>query len=267
MDPLRYPVIIPVPSWYHDHAVGGRTVMPAVEIMLLLAAEAGKNRPGIRLGEMRQARFARFLEIPPAAPHLELFVELSGREGNRMRASLLSRRRLPAMTRLLEHARVEFSYSGAALRPGPRPGIRPEGQAERAVPAATVYRQHVPFGPAYQTLRDRLHLNGREAWGRMQAPRPPDDQGPAHALGSPFPLDAAFHAACVHGQQHVDFVPFPVGFSRRIIHRPTRPGQGYLVRAVLAGCSGGRLFYDLVIADMEGSCRETVLGVEMRRVL
>ena len=85
-------------------------------------------------------------------------------------------------------------------------------------------------------------------------------------MGSPFPLDGALHAACVHGRQFVDFILFPVGFEQRIIHVPTRPGGSYITKVVLVCKDANELIFDLAIFDLEERLFETVTGIRMRRV-
>ena len=85
-------------------------------------------------------------------------------------------------------------------------------------------------------------------------------------LGSPFPLDGAFHAACVLGQRSADFVPFPVGFDRRIILRPKQPGSSYNTRVELLSRTRDELLFDLHIFDDTGQVYERVTGVRMRDV-
>ncbi len=103
------------------------------------------------------------------------------------------------------------------------------------------------------------------AWGKLKAPALPTDSIQA-IIGSPFPLDGALHAACVLGQQSVDFVPFPVGFDRRIITRPTQAGCIYQTRVIQLCQSEDELVFDLDIFDQAGQVYETVTGVRMRDV-
>jgi len=125
----------------------------------------------------------------------------------------------------------------------------------------------VPFGPTYRTLRDRLRLTADMAWGRVRAPELPRmDRGSGTARAIPFPLDGAMHAACVHGQRLVDFIPFPVGFAARVIARPTEGGESYAVRVRLRSRADNELVYDLAILDEGGRLRETVTALRMRDV-
>jgi hypothetical protein len=135
------------------------------------------------------------------------------------------------------------------------------------IPAEQVYRELVPFGPSYHTLQETVQLCGQVAWGSLKAPAFSHAPDPVRdSLGSPFPLDGAFHAACVLGQRAADFVPFPVGFDRRIISRPTQPGGSYRTRVQLLSRTKDELLFDLRIFDDQGHIFESVTGIRMRDV-
>jgi hypothetical protein len=70
----------------------------------------------------------------------------------------------------------------------------------------------------------------------------------------------------VLGQRHADFVPFPVGFARRLIARPTQPGGSYLTRVELVSRTRDELVFNLKIFDGRGEEYEAVTGVRMRDV-
>ena len=67
----RLPLTIPVKPWFRDHCFAGRIILPAVETMLLLAAKVNELHPEIDIRVMENVRFAKFLDIPPAAATLE----------------------------------------------------------------------------------------------------------------------------------------------------------------------------------------------------
>jgi len=85
-------------------------------------------------------------------------------------------------------------------------------------------------------------------------------------LGSPFPLDAAFHAACVWGQRYAGLVGFPVGFALRRVFAPTRPGSIYIARVSPKKIHPDRFLADIWITDMDGALHEAVLDVVMKDV-
>jgi hypothetical protein len=265
MMPGRGPVKIAVQPWFRDHGFDGKAVLPAVEIMLLLAAEVKKNSPERNIRVMEDARFIRFLEIPPEVTSMEVLVDCSRDENDAVHARLLRRVQLKTMARNFEYAGVVFPgterfTTERAISPAP-----PDDGAT-AIQADTVYREKVPFGPAYHTLQETLTVSEQGAWGKLKAPLQPDADLVQEALGSPFPLDGALHAACVLGQQHVDFVPFPVGFRQRVIHRPTRPGDSYITKVELVSRAHDELVFDLGIFDSQGQVCETVTGIRMRKI-
>jgi len=261
-------VAIPVQPWFADHCFKGKIVLPAVETMLLLATEVAAAHPEIVPRVMDQVRFARFLEIPAASRRVEVLIECRKNEDGSVHAKLLSRRQGRAMTRLQEHGEILFPPAGENDDPMAEYVADLPDAPEMTIPAEQVYRELVPFGPSYHTLRESLHLSGQVAWGRLKAPALPHaaPEKVRAIVGSPFPLDGAFHAACVLGQRTADYVPFPVGFDRRIIIRPTRPGGHYRTRVQLLSRTRDELLFDLHIFDDQGYIFESVIGVRMRDV-
>jgi len=263
----RTAVAIPVQPWFADHSFNGKTVLPAVETMLLLAAEVAAAYPAIDLRVMNQVRFARFLEIPAGSNQVEGLLECRQNEDGSVHARLLSRRQGKAVTRLQEHGEILFAPAGKNDVPKAECVPEPPATFEMTIPAAQVYRELVPFGPSYHTLQETLQLSGQVAWGKLKAPAfSPAPGRVCDLLGLPFPLDGAFHAACVLGQRAADFVPFPVGFARRIILRPTQPGGSYRTRVQLLSRTNDELLFDLQIFDDLGHIFESVTGIRMRDV-
>jgi len=260
------PVAIDVQPWFADHCFDGKVVLPAVETMALLAAEVAGNHPEIDILVMDNVRFTRFLEIPEGSSRVAALIEYMQNENGSIRAKLLSRRQGKTMTRLQEHGEVLFSLAGGNHNSVSAFAPEPLAAPEMMIPAEQVYRELVPFGPNYHTLEGTLHLCGQVAWGRLQAPVLGIPDRVRELLGSPFPLDGAFHAACVLGQRSADFVPFPVGFDRRIIIRPTQPGGSYSTRVELLSRTRDELLFDLHIFDDQKQVYESVTGVRMRDV-
>ena len=259
-------VEIPVQPWFADHCFNGRVVLPAVESMLLLAAEVAGTFPEIDIRIMEDVRFAKFLEIPAGSSRVAGLIEYRRDGQGSLLAKLLSRVRFKAATRLKEHGEILFhpGATGGRLDPEMVPEPLPDPLAE--VSAEEVYRELVPFGPAYHTLRETLCLSEKSAWGKLKAPPLPVMEEARGIIGSPFPLDGAFHAACVLGQRSADFVPFPAGFARRLIIKPTQPGGSYLTRVDLLSQTREELIFDLTIFDHHGQVYEVVTGVRMRDV-
>jgi len=266
MTTWRIPVAIDVQPWFADHCFDGKVVLPAVETMALLAAEVAGNHPDIDVRVMDNVRFARFLEISEGSSSVAALIECSQHENGSIHAKLLSRRPCKSMTRLQEHGEILFSPAGENHTPVFEFDQAPLTAPAMMVPAEQVYRELVPFGPGYHTLQGALHLAGKVAWGRLQAPVVEISDRVRELIGSPFPLDGAFHAACVLGQRSADFVPFPVGFDRRIIIRPTQPGGSYHARVQLLSRTRDELLFDLQIFDDQGQIFESVTGVRMRDV-
>lgn len=261
------PFSLAVQPWFHDHRFNGRTILPAVEAMHLLALAAQNKFPGIDLTSMGTGRFSRFLVIAPGALEIEALIGLEKEAEDGIRASLCTQQKLTTMTRTISHCELSFLTGSATTASLGRYGPPPSDSASvLAIPAERIYRELVPFGPAYRTLQGNFSMAGEYAWSMVQAPNLPEssrDQGP---LGNPFPLDGAMHAACVHGQQPVDFVPFPVGFTERRIYRPTRSGERYWVQVQMRFRTENELRYDVWIFDQAGQIRETVKGLQMRDV-
>ncbi len=262
------PLTITLKPWYQDHRFGGRAVLPAVEAMLFLAARAVDLHPEVDIRRMEDGRFAKFLEIPPETATLPVIIGCEalkdGRDG-RVQATLLSRIRFKTMSRVKEHATLIFPPAAPDSPPAPDISFTPPTTAVKQISTEQVYRRLVPFGPQYQTLQKTLYLTDTMAWGKVKAPSLPADSIQA-IIGSPFPLDGALHAACVLGQQTVDFVPFPVGFDRRVVTRPTQAGSCYHTRVILTCRTEDELLFDLDIFDQSGQVYETVTGVRMRDV-
>jgi len=261
----RTQAAVAVQPWYGDHRFEGRIVLPAVETMLLLAERIGGLYPETDIRIMEDVCFRTFLEIPAGAARLEVLVEDERREEGSILARLLSRVQLKAMTRLKEHGEIVFPVRKGGRFPD-ETALRHASGTVMEIDVDTIYRELVPFGPAYRTLREAVSLAGECASGKVRAPELPIADGVREILGSPFPLDGAFHAACVLGQRFVDFVPFPVGFSRRTVARPTRPGGSYMVRVLLMALNRDELVFDLDIVDDRDRIHETVRGLRMRDV-
>lgn len=260
------PVTIAVQPWFRDHCFNGKVILPAVETMEIMAAAVKEIGADTLLMEMSDARFSKFLEIPQGATELSALVEYDEGDEGEIGVKLLSRTCYKKITRIKEHARIKFSIrlqnSGETMPIDLPLPAQPTG----AVEAKRIYEELVPFGPYYHTLTGHLHLSNLAAWGTLQAPNFPQGQNMAKELGSPFPLDGAMHAACVFGQTISDFVPFPVGFARRIIHKPTKAGEQYSTTVVLVSQDSDELVFDLSIFDASGKPCETVKGLQMRDV-
>lgn len=134
--------------------------------MRLLSRAAAETFPAFDPKIITNAGFTRFLEIAADVAALEVVVKLTVEDPGVVRASLLSRSRLKAMTRVVSHCDPSFTAApslptAVAFLPDP-----PSAIAALEIPAERICRELVPFGPAYRTLRSRLRLTAAVACGK-----------------------------------------------------------------------------------------------------
>ena len=266
MTSQRTSVDIPIQPWFADHSFNGKTVFPAVETMLLLGKQISKLFPQTDIRVMENVSFGKLLEIPPGCIHISGLIEYEKHENGLIAAKLLTRVQAKTLTRLKQHGEVFFPSATISKYTSTEENLKPKGDPLVEVPAEKVYRELVPFGPSYHTLQETLYLSEKNAWGKLLAPTMPVSASVLKILGSPFPLDGAFHAACVLGQQFADFVPFPVALSRRSILQPTEPGGKYFTKVSLTARSDQEMIFDLTIFDEDSQVCEIVNGIRMRDV-
>ncbi len=273
-DSLRSHTIVAVPlsiditlqPWFQDHRFAGKTILPAVETIIILASEVKRYNPACML-HMTDARFGKFLELPADAAKITVIIEISRPDNNQITAVLLTRKTHKKITRLIEHGRLTFVCDGSCTTPLKRDSAEPaydRGRTAIDISARRIYAELVPFGKAYQNIIADLHISEGGAWGKLQSPELPLSHG--GLLGSPFPLDAAMHAACVWGQRFMGFIPFPVGFSTRIINKLTKPGKIYTTKVVPTDSKPDEIIFDLWIFDEDDNLCETLGGIKMRDV-
>ncbi len=260
----RKEITIPVQPWFRDHHFNGIMIFPAVEIMLLLAGIASKINSAIYPETMTKASFSKFLEIPQKTTELSALVEYE-EKGADLCIRLLSRIQFKKISRIKEHAEITFSTRKPAKHSAGEEQTMPT-QTELSMSAEQIYRELVPFGPAYRSLTGNLHISNKAALGTLQAPVLPRQQRMEKNLGSPFPLDGAMHAACVLGQYLADFVPFPVGFARRHIHKPTRHGKSYKTIVTPVSQTKDELLFNISILDSTETVCEKITGLRMRDI-
>ncbi len=264
--PVEIPVEIQVQPWFCDHRFGGRAVLPAVETLLLMAEQTARCHPDCAVRIMERARFPKFLPIPTGATTIHTTLTIEPLADGSLQTAFASRVRLKACTQVQIHGEVIFPAGRQeVLAAGPQPSVLTGATQE--IEASRIYRELVPFGPGYQTLQGSLLLFAGGATGRLTAPpKTPSERAAYTLLGSPFPLDGALHAASVCGQRIADFIPFPVGFDRRVVNRPTEPGADYRTQVELIGQSTDELRFNLWIYRDDGDICETVTGLRMRDV-
>jgi hypothetical protein len=147
-----------------------------------------------------------------------------------------------------------------------KPAPPAAGAGDFAFPAARLYAELVPFGPAFRNVVDDVRLAPEGARAKVRAPHWPDDHPPTFALGSPYPLDAAMHVACAWGQRFAACVPFPVGFERLVVAAPTVAGREYRCQVVPRGRDGDRLIFDIDLHTPTGDLAESLVGLRMQDI-
>ncbi|MGD0022561.1 MAG: polyketide synthase dehydratase domain-containing protein [Smithellaceae bacterium] len=261
-----YPSAIEVFPYLRDHYFEGKVVLPAVETLIALANVVQLNFPQININCLFKARFPRFLIIPPETKRLEVFVDIEDAGDDNITAVFLTsiKSKNNAISRAREHARVEFAVNDCA--PSPAAPFRVVEKLEGkciSVPAATIYRELVPFGTAYQNIVGDLSVSPEGALAYLSGGNYEADE---NLLGSPFPLDAAMHAACVWGQRFSGIVPLPTGFGKRFIYQKTKKKGSYLGRVVPVNVHHESLIFDAWIYDLNGVIYEIISGIKMQDV-
>ena len=131
------------------------------------------------------------------------------------------------------------------------------------MPSATVYRELVPFGAAYQNIISDLSVSSEGALAYISGGNNEADED---LLGSPFPFDALMHAACVWGQRFSGIVSFPVGFEKRVIYQKTKKREEYLGRVVPVSVTRESLVFNAWIYDKNDVMCESISGIKMMDV-
>lgn len=262
----RYLSEIEVFPYLLDHHFEGNIILPAVEALIMLANVVNLNFPQVNIKCLLNARFDRFLLIAPETQRLAVFVDIENAANGNVVAALLTsvKSKKNSISRMLEHAHVEFTANDST--PYSTPPFRVVEKLEGkciSVPSATIYRELVPFGTAYQNIIGDIAVSHEGALAYLSGGNYEADE---NLLGSPFVLDAAMHAACVWGQRFSDIVPFPVGFEKRVIYQKTKKGGSYLGRIVPIDINYELLIFDIWIYDLNGVIYETISGIKMRDV-
>ena len=261
-DRVRLPLSINVPPYLMDHQFQGKAVLPAVEAMEILAESTLVHLPATAVNCIRNARFDKFLVIEDAHHPIDAFNDLEIFDNGTAVSRLITRTRSKKamITRTKEHA--VLCFQDFPKIPDPLP-LKISATPEYHVSVETIYKNLVPFGPSYHNLKDGVSLSEKGAEATVHAPAL---GGLPIPLGSPFPLDAAFHAACVWGQRYAGLVGFPVGFGLRRLFAPTRSENAYIAGIFPKKVHPDRFLVDIWITDMAGVFQEAVLDVEMKDV-
>ncbi len=273
MDPLsqinkksRYASAIEVYPYLRDHRIEGKVILPAVEALIVMANVVKLHFQQMHINCLLNASFPRFLFIAPETQRLAVWVDIENGGNNHIAAVLLTsiKSKKSGMSRTLEHARVEFATDDSAPPSGPPFGVieKLEGKCIR-IPAENIYRELIPFGTAYQNIISDLALSPEGALAYLSGGIYEADE---NSLGSPFPLDATMHAACVWGQRFSDVLPFPTGFEKRFIYEKTKRGGRYLGRVTPVHINQELLTFDAWIYDLNGVIYEAIQGIKMQDV-
>jgi hypothetical protein len=221
MLPATFRVTLPEMPHLADHAISGRAIVPAVEILNFLLRFLGEK--AVALAEpltMRDAVFPRFLsadDIPRC--RFDVTLEDAPSTAGAVRVALISRIALPnGMERQRIHAAITFGGAPATMSAPPA-----EARVDYQVSAERVYRELIPFGPHFCNLTGTLRLGPEGAWATVRSPLP-GHPNPSKA-GCPYLFDSAMHLACVWGQRYSGLVAYPTGFSSRTVFSPTMQGR------------------------------------------
>ncbi len=259
------PISLALPPFFADHHVGGRPVLSAVEAMEWLVAHTQPNFPKKSAWTLTHIRFDKFLFLDAAEPPAT-FARIDTLDDGSQACSLTSRFTSPgaSITRTLTHATLTIDHRLPSGDPLPMDAAACLTGLTTRVDVDRVYREMVPFGTAYRNIRHLLlSPDGALAW--VGSPNPPDPRSDLH-LGSPYVLDAAFHAACVWCQRYGNTVGFPVAMARRRIVHPTRLDEPYTARIIPVQTDEAPFVFDIFIHDDDGRLREAVHRVQMRDV-
>lgn len=266
----RIPVTIDLKPYLADHRFKDNAVLPAVEAMQILARCVKDRFPNARVHTITKASFNKFLALPfeEGAEKITAIADITQLESGDIEAVLRTRIKLKAgaMTRSLVHASLRFSKEDQTENGD---GNTFEDDMEAPffeVFSEKIYNELVPFGPAFRNIMGCLNVFADCAVGNIRAGQLENEQDGIGLLGSSFPLDAAFHAACVWSQRYQKVVAFPVGFEKRTIYQMTRPGETYTAHVRPVKIDGGNLYFDLWITDHEGRLYENVEGLVMKDV-
>lgn len=264
-DKTRVPVEIRIPPYMTDHKFEGKAVLPAVEAMQLLAASTQAYLPDTDIRFIANARFDKFLYLKQNHTVTEAYNEIEVCENRHIISKLITKTRSEKalVTRVKEHVIISFPQEKEDIRKLAFDSASALKGNSFAIPSDKLYSDLVPFGPAYHNIKERLLVSEDGAVANIGQSVAEASLGP---LGSPFPLDAAFHAACAWGQRFSGIVAFPVGFEKRFIFTLTHPRENYVSRIIPVNISSDLFIFDIWIYGISGILYEAVTGVRMRDV-
>lgn len=213
---------------------------------------------------MRFTRSVEHLSVWFAPADQKSAREAGSEEGSKTGARAANEDDSPSSARIrgVSFGSDKDSRRGVDLATDPADLAPPTGVVFR-VPAERLYADLVPFGPAYRNIRGDLLLAETGVSATVYGGDFPEAVG---RLGSPFPLDAAMHAACAWGQRYRNRVVFPVGFDRREIFSPARPRENYLCRIHPLPDEKTFLRFNILICGPDRKPVEAVHGLAMKEI-
>lgn len=266
--PEILPLRVSIPIDLMDHQFQGQPVLPAVEAMEILARVLNKVHPHVGVDHMVDICFDKFLPLDPSSSQLDALVELCRLEDHAWQLRLMTRFKSPkaTITRTKVHARLNIRRSAVAPRLWPMDVAAALEGICLSVEPETIYKELVPFGPAFQNIVAPVHVSPDGAMAKIKTPDKNNSSKDKPYLGSPYALDAVMHAACVWAQHFSGIVAFPVAIEARTIVNPVLDDRIYYGRVKPRKVSPENLIFDLAILDEEGGLCELVHGVHMRDV-
>jgi phosphopantetheinyl transferase (holo-ACP synthase) len=267
-DKTLLPVDIASRPYLTDHCFLGHAVLPAVEAMQMLAASVKSVKPDADVTNLSEARFDKFFYLKPGSDRISAFVDISIYENGDVTARLITKTtsQKSRITRTRDHAVILFPASIGQIPQIPIDIACALEGVSFDIPEEKIYSELVRFGPAYHNIKGMLHISKDGAVAEIIAPVFPENNDRMDLLGSPFPLDAAFHAACVWGQRFRHLVAFPVGLEKRVVLKKTNPGETCFCRVVPVNTESDLLIFDAWIYDSVGVLLEAVSGIQMRDI-
>ena len=259
------PVEIEIQPYLRDHHIGGRVVIPAVETCQRLSGIIKKNIPDVNSNYLYDAAFDKFIDVKPDQKVINANNEIELFENGDVISRLLTKTRIEksGITRTKEHVILKFKKEKPEIRELPFDMASSLDGICYRISSEKIYEELVLFGKEFQNVTDTAYLTRNGIIANVKAPVNP---APTEPLGSPFPFDAALHAACIWCQRFSGIVAFPVGFEKRFIVKPTVPGKAYLARIVPIKKDSGLPGFDIWVYDADGNLYEAAYGVKLKDV-
>lgn len=266
--PITGSVNVPIPAYMRDHRLGDQAVLPAVEALRILSDTVLNHRPQTNVAHMSDIVFSRLLPIRPGKTTLKLFVEIwTPPDGDGIAAALFTRftSKSGTLTRMKEHVSAVFPTTPDVPSVPPIDTQHFTDSACFTITTGRLYQELVPFGPGFQSLIGDVRLSPTGATGTACTPTI-STQSVCGPLGSPFPLDAAFHVACAWGQRYTRMVVYPTAICQRTVFRPTNPGRHYTTHVLPVHTTDDFLSFDIQIESLAGESYEAIRGACMRPI-